>query len=382
MAKRILAFVLCCCMLFSFTACSDTTWAAKNDKATITSGMYLGFMVGNYMAAIQETNISAYSTLKTKTIDGKNAIDWINEKTLEDCKLYFAIEAKAEEFGIKLTAEDEAEVRSNVDNAWTNYGVYYENNGCSKKSLLEIYTNNFKMEKIFEYFYAEGGVEEVKKEDLKTFFLENLVRVKSIYMPLTNTTTGAKLSEDEIKKVKDDAHKYLERAQNGEDFDALIEEYNKSLTEQEITSDSSSDSSDSSQDVSETTSNTSSEASSDASDSSGSEDEKDKELDDGLGENDLIIEKSNTSFPEAFVTGVFEMKVGEYKIITTDAYVFVVSKLDIGENEKTFEYYKKSVLSLMKEDDFKAKLDSFKTAITFETNEDSFKRYVPKKLKF
>lgn len=46
LTKRLIALLLSVLMLFSLTACADTTWAYETENSKITAGVYLAYQFG------------------------------------------------------------------------------------------------------------------------------------------------------------------------------------------------------------------------------------------------------------------------------------------------------------------------------------------------
>ena len=70
-------------------------------------------------------------------------------------------------------------------------------------------------------------VAEPTDDEVKQYFVDNYLRAKHILISTKDMTTGADLDEDKLAEAEKKANEILERAKNGEDFDALIKEYNE-----------------------------------------------------------------------------------------------------------------------------------------------------------
>lgn len=344
MLKKSFAIILSVVMLFGFASCGNTSWVVKTENNTVTSGLYLGYLVEQTIAQLQGQNASSVDDLLKMTVEEKIMPDYIKEKVLLNSKKYLAVEEKFTELGLALTEEDLATVNSTLTSYTSYYGDFFENNGCSNASLKELLTNNLKADRLFNYYYGEGGEKEVKKEDLKSYFAENYALCRLISFSTVDSSTGEDLADEELEKVKTTADEYLKRAQNGEDFITLAEEY-KTAQGEEIEADAK------------------------------------EEGDDGLTDYDYIVNIESTTYDEDFVKEVFAMEKDAVKLVTTDNTIYLVLKKDVLENEKTYDAYSSGLLSNMKGSEFDETIEGWTESMTFTVNDSAVKRYAPKKIK-
>ena len=83
--------------------------------------------------------------------------------------------------------------------------------------------SNFKAQQVMDQL----DVAEPTDDEVKQYFVDNYLRAKHILISTKDMTTGADLDEDKLAEAEKKANEILERAKNGEDFDALIKEYNE-----------------------------------------------------------------------------------------------------------------------------------------------------------
>ncbi|MGN1081895.1 MAG: peptidylprolyl isomerase [Acutalibacteraceae bacterium] len=350
MFKKIIAGMLSVLMLISLVSCSNTDWVIEEGDITISSGVYLGYLINATLEALSSNSAESVKDLMKLTIENKSADEYIKENALNYCKTHIAIEKKFKELGLTLSEETENSIDSDLARYLAYYSAYYEENGCGEKSLRAIIESNYMLDELFMYYYGEGGEKEVSKDELTKYLVENYARVQYISVPLTDTSTYEALEGEELDNAKDKAHSYLDRANDGEDFEALVKEYAASVSGEEEDEET--------------------------------DEDEDTVQENGLGKNDSFISKNNSQYEEEFINGVFEMSVGDYKLITTDNYCYVVKKLDVNESEKTLEYYKETLLSGLKGDEFTETYTSWKDTGTYSVNNAAVSKYKPKKLSF
>lgn len=362
---RVIAFLMVLTIAGSLAGCSASKWVMKSGEDTVSSGVYLGYLLEAYLEAYNKSDTS--KDLLTQKIEEKPAADWIVNKAKVFSKTYLAVEQKMKELNLSLTEEDKTNIENQVNSFWTQYGSVYEDNGCSKASYTLIFTNSYKASKIFEKYYDEGGITPAPEADVKKYFQENFARVKYIAMPLV-LESGTEMTDAEKEEVRKEASGYLDRAKAGEDFDKIIEEYQ---AKQQGTSSLGS-------------SETSSAASSSATASQDTSSKTQEQIDEELREQakyENIIDKGNTQYPAAFVEGVFKMTVGGYEIIEADQYCLVTTRLDVNEHTYIYKDYRKSALSKMKQPEFEKLLEEFMTKVVVTENGMAISRYKPKNIK-
>lgn len=69
-------------------------------------------------------------------------------------------------------------------------------------------------------------VTDATDDEKKQYFKDNYLRAKHVLISTVDQSTGAPLSDEELAKAKTTADEVLAKAKNGDNFDALINEYN------------------------------------------------------------------------------------------------------------------------------------------------------------
>lgn len=224
-AKRLLAGAAAIACAVSLSSCgSDTKWAARSGDTELSAGIYIYNLLNEYYAAMDHMTDTDTDVLKI-TIDEKPAREWILEKTKEDLKKYIAVENKFTELGMELSDDDINTVDYIANQMWPVYGSMMESYGIGEQSYRDCYTNSMKNDKLFLKYYGDDGITPVSDDDIKQYMTDNYARVNYIALNLKDSD-GNLLKSDGKAEVMKMAEEYLSRAENGEDFDALVEEYN------------------------------------------------------------------------------------------------------------------------------------------------------------
>lgn len=346
--QRILAAVLVLGMSLSLTACSDTTWVVDYEGEKIPSGVYLALSMTAYAQAQTHEDIdSSIKDLMKQTLEGKAAKDWINERTLQFCNEYTAVERKFAEMSLELTEEDTRTIDSSVENTWAVFRAVYEENGVAKSSYRKVIENSQKKGLIFDAYYAADGVEPVSDEDLMVHFKENYASINMFRMA---PKSGEDLSEEDQKLndgLKAKADELVQQINEGSlTYGEALDAYNHYMNRNEH---------------------------------------------DSSNENDVITEdeesrtymKKGTSNPsEKVVNAVFNEVTpdGDAKVIADGDYYYVVKRYDATKDQKNFDEMRASVLLDIKNDPFEEMVTEWGKALSYTLNDAAVKKYNPKNI--
>ncbi len=176
------------------------------------------------------------ATLWDAIVENKTAKDYVIDKAYENCAWVIIMEKKAAEYKIELTDEDKASLESNYAQ---NGGKAELESSLNKMGVsLDTYERIVKagliQEHLTELLYGEDSDNAISEDAKKAEYDENYRRVKHILFKtqgLTDDTDeegNVTKSADEKKAEIEATYKdVLARAQAGEDFEALIEEYSE-----------------------------------------------------------------------------------------------------------------------------------------------------------
>lgn len=451
--KKIAALGCAAAMLGSLTACGEkTTWGAVIDGVQIPAGVFIYYLdTANYEAqqklgeqtdtsadlspegAAAQSSETVTLPLYSSQIDGVDSKQWIYDRATELMQEYAAVEAKFDEYGLTLTDDDKQSAQVYLDQIWDYAGDYYTSMGVSENSYKSIFLNSSKRQKLFETIYSEGGEKAVSDDEIKTYLDENYALINYIDVELKDGE-GNLLKSDGKAERMEMLNSYMERYNNGEDFDELNAEYvtyyenlkkaaeETAAAEEAANAETADDTAETTAEVSqspaeaalpsddeevtdetsETETSTETEVSEDteASEETTAPDEAVSETETSAAEttaadaqttqvgtvesNMTVIEKADRTVPCADVANkVFdEMNKGDVQIIETadGEHYYLVVKLDILEDDEYFTTARASLLSEMKSDDFDGMVSEWTAAQTVEKNADSYKRYDPEKM--
>ncbi len=176
------------------------------------------------------------ATLWDAIVENKPAKDYVIDKAYENCAWVIIMEKKAAEYKIEFTDEDKATLESNY--AQNGGKAELETNlnemGVSIETYERIVKAGIIQEHLKELLYGEESGNGVSEADQKKEYDENYRRVKHILFK-TQGLTDDKDEEGNVTKSVDEKKAEIEatykevlaRAQAGEDFEALVEEYSE-----------------------------------------------------------------------------------------------------------------------------------------------------------
>lgn len=347
--SRALALLFTFAMALSLVSCGgDSSYIATYKDEKIPAGVYLYQLVNATQSAYAKVEDSSKDVLK-QDIDGQNAAIWIEKTAQQEMKRYLAVEREFEELGLTLSSDAENAAATQANTDWTNYGEWYEKNGISKDSLMQVYRNSAKKQQVFLTYYGEGGQNAVSEEELKTYFGENFVKVKYLGVSWDTTKTGDELTaaKEEAKKT---AEEYLSRAKDGESMDALIQDYSNQQKA-----------------------------------ANASEGDNVSIVDPAGVEEDtyatFLPKDGGTSFGEQFAARMKDMNAGDIEVVEGTSKYYVLAKYDVLEKEDDFASRRTSLLQKMKGDEYEEKLDEIAGGMDITLNEAAVNRYTAKKIK-
>ena len=230
--KKVLALtVVLAITVLSFCGCH------KKGEVAVKIGD-VKFTTGKYLFAVYQNAASAISTIQSENsdldtekkgyyrnqkVDGKVFADYVSEKSLEMLKDVVAVELYMDKYDIKLTSEEEENFKSNAEAYWNymftynddpNYslGKFYEENGVSQKTFIELYKRIQLSEYVFDKVYGKDGKKAVSDEEIQKYFKENYFVINSVS---TDSEYSSK-TDDEKKTIKNTYDDWAKKINDGQ----------------------------------------------------------------------------------------------------------------------------------------------------------------------
>ncbi|MBE6789344.1 MAG: hypothetical protein E7539_06750 [Ruminococcaceae bacterium] len=354
--SKILAAALSVMMVLCTTSCSDTTWVFSAGDDTVSSGVYLGYLVDSYYVAANSVTNMQVDLFSQKIGDVKVA-DYIKDAALQSSKKHIVINRLFDEYKLSFTDDEAKEFEDNFASIWQNVSSLYEENGCGKNSLRQIMlTDDNKYQKIFEYYYSEDGKDPVSESDRKEYFNKNYAKIKYISVNYSNHFSGVDTASDatdaQKKELEKIANDYLEQLKKGENIDKLINAENSAA--EKLNADE---------------------------DETKTEDEDKDEADEKV--NYTFLEKDTSDDPADFNKEIFAAKTGVPTKIANSSYgYYVFIRYETDADGEDYTERAEGVLSSMKSEAFAEIIEKEVKNIKVTQNTAAVKRYKPQNIDF
>ena len=335
-------------------------------------------------------------------IEGLPAEEWIVNTAKKDIQRYFATNQKFDEMGLALSEDDQASIDYYASQMYAQSEEFLTQNSIGQESVKQYYANNFKTNTIFMSLYDEGGEKEIPADEVAQKFadLYNSTKVILIEKPIEETeedgdedesssaaepssdseavqsaetsaeeSTQAESSsaessasdvdgddpeapettepadtrpyEEKLAEARARAQQYYDRALAGEDFDALIAEW---------------------------------------------EAEDFGEIDLGhdhaeAGSHDLLTAIGGSQIPAKYAEVMDSAPIGVPQMFEDDNFFYVAVRNDVMANPSLIADYRMAVLMELRTDDYKTMVEEWIALVEVEFNEATLKEFTPKKVK-
>lgn len=379
-ATRVIAALLVTIMISTTIGCSGSpTTAAKYEDAEsgfsieVPTGVYISCLIDSYRQA--EVKIPDYTKKlfhKDQEIDGKSTKDWIVDEAISKVKQYVFINKMHKELNLDVP-QDEIDYMTNIiDEAWNENAqiAVYPDNGVSKESVIKYFaTMDFYTYELFKSLYGKGGSREVPEQELKDLFDEKYMRIKLMSARLFNSK-GEKLSDNDIEHIRSTMQGYVDRINNGEDFDKVFKDYDLWNEERVFKLEKPDEEFEPAEreedkDTSEMT----------------PEELEEYIASKGIEQIFSRDEKSN-QMPPAIFDKFNSLPIGTAELWTNDEYYFVLQRLDMNERQSLFDRYYEVLLSGYKSEEYQEYIKSEADKLDIKIDEQVISKNNPKKLIF
>lgn len=255
--KKLVTIVLAATMLLplaALTACGDSS------PAVLTLGGYsvseakyhywASEAKGNYIYSYDDV-VNTADYWQSEIREGVTVAEYLDDMTLVSVKTKLVCSKLFDDYRLSFTSDEKQSVVDYIDDLIieradgsknmmnTMLGEY----GINTSILKDIYLEDAKISKVYDYLYGAGGPEVLTDEDYEKFYTENYVRFQMIYInnayQYVTDEEGNRTTDDDgyyateplndADKAKKDAEiKAVEDGlKNGEDFNTLYDKYSE-----------------------------------------------------------------------------------------------------------------------------------------------------------
>lgn len=369
------ALALCGAMLLAGCGGADTSWAYERGGEKMPVGVYIMGMVEGYGKVWTDIrNEGDIETIKSKDVmdyqvDGQPGSAWISADAQKRVLEYYGAAKKAADIGLELTEEELSSITASAQSIWNGsmrayieqYDAYgmpasaeqfimrmdqelLEQSGVALTSLEQYLAGQMLKSTLFENLYGPGGEREVSQEQLMEDYNAQYAKANTLTVYKKFAYEGEELSE-EAKQAnaasKSLTESYLERIKNGETIEAIQYEYDLMKAQES------------------------------------GQDEEVTEYE--LGSLVYLYPLTGDMGPadEAVKAAAYDEPV-----MAEDEYAFyVLSRVDISQDEEGLERYKSSLLWKMKQEEFESDLATWGAEAGFTVNQSAIDKYTPNQLK-
>lgn len=363
--KRIISAVTVAALVLGsvgLTGCSASVGTALTiDGEDIPAGVYIlysGYAYSDAYAKFKEEQPDTDTSVEgfdyyAQTVSGMSFGDYVKQEALNYCKRHVALNRMYESYGIVSDAGELDDMNDSVNAQWdfdvsswagaggfdylkgcNTLSDYYESIGVSKSSFKQVNVDTYRVSEIFDYYYGEGGTQEVSKDEIKGWIDENYSLVRYFAISLNDSDGNLIETPSEVAILENLANEYAEKLNGGESFKDIYNQYQEYQTMKD-----------------------SAEGEDDAAAADNTEETEDDRTDDSFNS---VISKSSTSPSEEFVKALFEQTKKTAAVFKADTAYYVVQRLDILETEGVDEEgktdyvknYNSAALQGLKADDF------------------------------
>ncbi len=367
--KKVFSVALAASMALSLASCStnlggaDISYIAEIDGYKVPAGVYIYSQMSAYYEAMYYVDpivnaspsvseesgevVSATTAFKDKMIDGIPVSDWINDTATTDVMEMVAIDNKFDELGLVVPEIKYEELDYTISNMWSADGEMMEDLGISQTSVEYVTLNSYKRGEIFKFLYGEGGEKEVSEDEIKGYLTDNFARINYIDMILKDAE-GNLLKSDGKTEVEEMANGYIERINSGEDFNAVLNEYNDYF--EELT------------------------ATPEEGDGLDLDAPEDVEIED---DNTVLVGKDYSYPSKRVIEKIFDGTISEGKtgLVKDDESYYVVTNLGVFSDEEYYENEKEPALNALKGEEYDAEVTSWTESQNVVKNESAYKVY-------
>lgn len=228
--KRMIAVLLCLIMAFGAAGCSIVEPAVLTINGTTADlpeyHYYLALLKLQVTQSVSADQLDMYWDTEK---DGKTTFEILKEKALTEMTNMRVVSEKAKEMGITMESQDSQMVSQYKRQllGQTSEETFYKQTNTNQKTLDTIIRMMLQRSMLLQKLMQdENSGFQVSEEAIQKTFSEEYWKAKHILIKTVDDSNNP-LPEDQQKAALEKAQSILERAKNGENFDALMNEYSE-----------------------------------------------------------------------------------------------------------------------------------------------------------
>lgn len=230
--KKLLLLMLSVLLL---TSCAEKSVATVGD-IKITQSEF-EFYLNSIKNQMSDTELQTDEDWENKEIEGKKAIEVAKQQAMDNAVRNALYIEAAEKAGLSLTPEEQKTVDATKEQIVAGYGSgngykeFLSSNNITDEFIEMMCKSSVYYNKIGQKITEEKSVQD---EELEAYFTQNKAdferevrKAKHILIATIDPQTNEPKSQEEQNAASVLAKEIFEKVQNGEDFDALMNEYSE-----------------------------------------------------------------------------------------------------------------------------------------------------------
>ena len=250
---KIAAVLLCAVFALQFYSCSKTKYAMKIGSTGFSERVYAYYMTCYKQYWISTFGQSDDDSFWSAEYDGININDYLQSVSETAIKARLVSAYLFDQYGLKLTEGETSYLQRLLTGLTEAVGGEaalkteepFKSLGMTLDDLYRILVTDSKAGRLQDYLYGENGVSKITDEQRENYYQNKYYRFEHFYLmnydyDLDENGNYQYDEEDhaKVKEISDErfeeklafANEILERAKNGEDFSALIDEYSEEFS--------------------------------------------------------------------------------------------------------------------------------------------------------
>lgn len=333
-------------------------WLRDYYYAYITSlSSQLGSNAPTWAEMLESTVLTAPNTLSQTIVSTAQ----------EQYMTYLYVENAFKTLGLSLSAEETKAVDTLIQSDWISlygqdgFNTIRQTLGLKYDDFWNIVACNTKMAKLVEYYYGEGGPQEVTQEEKQEYFDSYYARFKYVIF-MTKDSDGNKFGETKLNEVYAKRDAVLAELDQGAAFEDVLVKYSedyRDLSDEKLT----------------------------VSQKEAYAEQNKIMVEDGLITSDkgvfseTLATYYNITVDESVVEKVFSMKEGDVQTVTTGDAIWIVKRYDANEKESYFKDVESQIFKTLYTEDFESKYSSWKSSLSYQFNLEALEVYAPVNLR-
>ena len=298
-----------------------------------------------------EETTSSETDYFAQKIDDKDYSTWVKDEAIEILKERAYYISKCKEAELELDESTASYIEQYASYYWSSYGysTYYEPNGVGEATYTQYMKDSYYEELYFEHLYVDDDAEQkVSDEDIKNTAGENYVLANTLSGSLTDSD-GNELDESSAAALKSTLESYVTALNDGsKTFEDVYHEYNGT----------------------------------DASEDSTSTTNDDDETITAVNQHATVMGDEESNYSDDNYETVKALKVGEYKLVTSDSEYTIVGRVELLEDQYYLDQIETSVIHDIKDEEFDIGVQTALKDLDYEVVAYAVNRFKVKKIEY